>query len=129
MVWSALRWSLLGSFLASALVASACDPIAGAVSPSWPAFPDPPSRGPERTCQKSCAARATACSDDDCRRGCGLVLDRLVEQQGDTVVACVAASAPRCDDRAWAACAARIGPHADGGPPAPPPPSDDFEEN
>jgi hypothetical protein len=121
---SPLVWSVLWSVS----WAAACDPIAGAISPSWPAFPDPSLRGPEPTCQARCAAHAKACREDDCRRGCGLVLDRLAERQGDTVVACVAASAPRCDDRAWAACAARIGPHADGGPPAPPPPSDDIEE-
>ena len=35
------------------------------------------------------------------------------------VVACIA-GAQVCDDRAWAGCAALVGPHADGGPPAPP---------
>jgi hypothetical protein len=59
-----------------------------------------------------------------------LVLDRLAEKEGRNVLACVAKARPACDDRAWAACAARIGEHADGGPPAPPPPSSDetFEE-
>jgi hypothetical protein len=61
------------------------------------------------------------------------VLDRLAQHEGDTVLACVAvavqAPAAACDDRTWAHCAMRIGPHADGGPPAPaPPPDDAFQE-
>jgi len=43
------------------------------------------------------------------------------------VLACAAgshASGAACDDRAWARCAALVGPHADGGPPAPPNSSD-----
>jgi hypothetical protein len=48
-----------------------------------------------------------------------LVLDRLIEREGDKVVACLANATPRCDERTWAACAARVGPHVDGGPPAP----------
>jgi hypothetical protein len=79
-----------------------------------------PPRGPERTCAKACTERARQCSDSACARGCNLVLDRLVENEGGRVVSCVARGAPRCDDHAWAACAARVGPHADGGPPAPP---------
>jgi hypothetical protein len=47
------------------------------------------------------------------------VIDRLVERQGEPVLACVAASTGACDDRTWARCAARVGPHADGGPPPP----------
>jgi hypothetical protein len=72
----------------------------------------------------ACGERAAGCERVDCARGCNLVLDRLVEQQGSAVVACVAATRGRCDDRAWARCAARVGPYADGGPPAPPPPQD-----
>ena len=87
-----------------------------------------PPRGPEATCVKACAARAGACTASECARGCNLVLDRLVEREGDNVIGCMAHRRPPCDDRAWAHCAARIGPHADGGPPPPPPPPDDFEE-
>jgi hypothetical protein len=56
------------------------------------------------------------------------VLDRLAEHQADHVLACVAGHEGACDDRAWAMCAARIGPHADGGPPPPPPPAEEEEE-
>lgn len=79
-----------------------------------------PPRGPEQTCAAACSARASQCGDEACARGCNLVLDRLLENEGAGVVACVSRAAPRCDDRTWAACAARVGPHADGGPPAPP---------
>ena len=45
------------------------------------------------------------------------------------MIACVAKNKDHaCNDRAWAYCAARIGVHADGGPPAPAPPSDDEVE-
>ncbi|HXN34409.1 MAG TPA: hypothetical protein VN894_21250 [Polyangiaceae bacterium] len=59
-----------------------------------------------------------------------MVLDRLAEKEGGSVLACVAKATPSCDDRAWAACAARVGTHAGGGPPAPPPPpsAEDQEE-
>ncbi len=83
-----------------------------------------PPRGPEETCARSCEARATKCTERECWRGCNLVLDRLAEHEGDRVVACVAKADASCDDRAGARCAARVGPHADGGPPPPPPPSD-----
>jgi hypothetical protein len=55
------------------------------------------------------------------------VLDRLVEHEGDHVIACIARHRGPCDDRAWAECGTLVGAHADGGPPAPPPPKD-FEE-
>lgn len=96
--------------LSLALVLLGCDP--------------PPPRGPETACAASCASRAPECGPDRCRRGCNLVLDRLVEREGDGVVACVARTGGACDDRTWARCAARVGPHADGGPPAPPPPKE-----
>jgi hypothetical protein len=53
-----------------------------------------------------------------------MVFDRFAQQEGDRVLACVAASAASCDDRTWAHCATRVGPYADGGPPAPPTPRD-----
>jgi hypothetical protein len=90
--------------------------LAGCESPA-------PPRGPEAACASACASRASQCGPDQCRRGCNLVLDRLVERESDGVVACVARSAGPCDDRAWARCAALVGPHADGGPPPPPPPA------
>jgi hypothetical protein len=85
-----------------------------------------PPRGPEATCVKACSTLVDGCSPHQCARGCNLVLDRLVEHEGGRVLACVSNTGPRfgCDDRAWARCAARVGPHADGGPPAPPPASD-----
>ncbi|HEX3769514.1 MAG TPA: hypothetical protein VHV30_01560 [Polyangiaceae bacterium] len=95
--------------------------------------PKGPPRGPEETCVASCLKTATACQEEECWRGCNLILDRLAESEGDTIVACVAsATAPApaspCDDRTWARCAVRVGPHADGGPPAPPPPKDWDED-
>jgi hypothetical protein len=88
-----------------------------------------PPRGPEEVCAKSCEGRADKCSSDECRRGCNLILDRLTEGQGDTVIACVAKNngpaGAVCNDWTWAHCATRVGAHADGGPPAPAPPSED----
>ncbi len=86
----------------------------------------PPS-GPEATCAQACEARASGCQRDQCRRGCNLILDRLAEGEGDRVIACVAKAA-HCNDRGWAYCAARVGPHADGGPPPPPAASDVEDE-
>ena len=74
----------------------------------------------ESACYEDCRARAKACDDDACARGCRFVIDRLIEREGKNVVACMASS-KTCDDPAWADCAAKIGVHADGGPPAPPP--------
>jgi hypothetical protein len=48
-------------------------------------------------------------------------MDRLAENQGDTVLACVARTTNACDDPTWARCATLIGIHADGGPPPPAP--------
>ena len=87
-----------------------------------------PPRGPEETCFRVCAARATRCSRHECARGCNLVLDRLVENEGDHVLACVTRTKAPCDDRAWSHCAALVGVHADGGPAPPPPRTDDFED-
>lgn len=76
---------------------------------------------PETGCNAQCNARAGQCSEDACERGCRFVLDRLVEHEGQNVVACVSKSNPKlgCGDSVWADCAVRIGIHADGGPPAP----------
>lgn len=90
-----------------------------------------PPRGLEETCAKSCEVRASQCSKHECRRGCNLVMDRLAENEGDHVLACIAQGAQNksaCDDRAWSRCATRVGVHADGGPPPPPPPPDVFQD-
>ena len=87
----------------------------------------PPS-GPEATCAQACEARASGCHREECLRGCNLILDRLAEGEGDRVIACMARTTTACSDRSWAHCAARVGPHADGGPPAPLPPSDLEDE-
>ena len=89
---------------------------------------EPPS-GPEAICASACEANASQCTRHQCARGCNLILDRLAEGEGDHVIDCVAKTAQTCDDRAWAHCAARVGVHADGGPPAPRPPSDVEEED
>jgi hypothetical protein len=58
-----------------------------------------------------------------------LIVDRLIEHEGEPVMVCMGKSRPPCDDARWAKCATNIGAHADGGPPAPPPPKDiDYEE-
>ncbi|MGH7298053.1 MAG: hypothetical protein ACRELB_24145 [Polyangiaceae bacterium] len=85
-----------------------------------------PPRGLEATCAKSCEVHASQCSPHQCRRGCNLVLDRLAENEGDHVLACVVSAKSSCDDRAWAHCAVRVGPHADGGPPPPKAAPDDV---
>ncbi len=87
-----------------------------------------PSNKPVETCVQSCEARASRqCSSSECERGCEFILDRLVEKEADTVVACVARLPRRCSDVVWADCAARVGPHLDGGPPGPAPPQEDWE--
>ncbi len=84
-----------------------------------------PAGGPEANCARTCQGSAAGCSPTQCARGCNLILDRLAEHEGGHVLACVAqASSHACDDRAWSRCALRVGPHADGGPPAPPAPHD-----
>ena len=94
----------------------------------------PPS-GVEATCVKACEVQAEnvdarwRCSDRECRRGCSQVIDRLTENEGHHVLTCVKGAHTACDDRAWARCAARVGPHTDGGPPAPGPPRDPFEDD
>jgi hypothetical protein len=87
--------------------------------------PASPARGVEASCAEACGSRAPRCGEVACARGCNLVIDRLVEREGDKVIACVAGAGASCDDRTWARCAARIGPHVDGGPPPPARPSDD----
>ncbi len=88
-----------------------------------------PTNKPVDTCQRTCEARASRqCSSSECERGCEFILDRLVEKETDNVIACVSRTPRRCTDVVWADCAARIGPHLDGGPPAPSLPREDWEE-
>lgn len=87
------------------------------------ACPEP--RTPEAKCSAKCEKDlGPKCDDKACERGCLFVLDRLVENEGDNVLACVK-TANACDDKVWADCAARIGVHADGGPGAPAPPPEE----
>jgi hypothetical protein len=89
----------------------------------------PPTPGPEARCADACKVRASGCSQDECTRGCRLLMDKLVEREGAQVLACVAreSGAPHkraCDDMMFAGCAVLSGVHADGGPPGPPPKTD-----
>jgi hypothetical protein len=87
-----------------------------------------PTNKPVDACIHACQTRASRqCAPTECERGCEFILDRLVEKETDTVVACVAKLPRRCTDLVWADCAAQVGPHIDGGPPAPPPPQEDWE--
>jgi hypothetical protein len=79
-----------------------------------------PSR-PDEACALTCREKIPRCGETECVRGCALALDRLVEGQGDVVLGCVERSPAACDDWLWAECAARIGPHLDGGPSPPVP--------
>lgn len=101
-----------------------------------------PQGRPETRCVEDCQRRASAhCSEDECIRGCRFVLDRLVEGEGERVVACVAGGQPRgefpapdagakgsCGDPVWASCAVHLGAHEDGGPPVPAPLYDEDDE-
>jgi hypothetical protein len=89
-----------------------------------------PPNNPEEVCVRACNERAGArCTDGQCRRGCRLSLDRLVEHEGDRILACIAGATTKlCDDPTWAECAVRLGAHADGGPPAPVRKGEDDDE-
>lgn len=85
-----------------------------------------PSNKPIDACRRSCETKAKKqCTETQCERGCEMILDRLVEREGERVIGCVAASPRRCTDVVWADCAAKVGVHADGGPPGPPPPPEE----
>ena len=83
---------------------------------------DPPNK-PENVCVEACVDRASkACTEGECRVGCRMALDRMIEHEGERVISCVSTAKKRkCDQYLWAECAAKIGPHVDGGPPIPPP--------
>jgi hypothetical protein len=80
--------------------------------------PQEPRERPDVACADACKKRMVSCTEHQCERGCAFVIDRLVEHQQDTVLACIVKST-NCDDPAWADCAVRVGVHADGGPGAP----------
>ena len=102
-VWTA-RLVLLGG---ASLLALACHALE-------------PASKPIDACHASCEKRAgRSCSEAECNRGCEFILDRLIEREMNNVIACVARRPRRCSDEVWADCAAHIGVHADGGPPAP----------
>jgi hypothetical protein len=83
-------------------------------------------RTPEETCVLACGERVSKCDESGCRRGCNFSLDRLIERETSSILACVASTKNGgCDDRTWAECDARVGAHADGGPPPPPPAPED----
>jgi hypothetical protein len=89
-----------------------------------------PSSSVEDNCRVACAAKAPGCTADECARGCNFIIDRIIEHEGDSVLACMGKVHPPCNDTRWATCATNVGAHADGGPPAPPPPKDiEDEEN
>lgn len=82
-----------------------------------------PANRPLDRCRHSCEKKASRqCSEAACERGCEMILDRIIERESENVLACVAASPRKCSDVVFADCAARVGAHADGGPPGPPPP-------
>ncbi len=82
---------------------------------------------PIETCQAACVEQiGKVCNEAECGRGCELILDRIVEREAPGILRCVGRSRRRCSDVAWAECAALVGPHEDGGPPALPPP-EEFE--
>ena len=99
---------------------------------SWLAFtggfacrsPAPP---PIASCVETCQAKIASCDEHDCRRGCDFILDRLIEHEETTVLACAAKRRGACDDDRWAECASMVGLHADGGPPVPTRASPDDE--
>ena len=110
--------SLAALALALAVVSAACSPT--------DATP-----GAEARCTARCLDRAKSCAPASCERGCRFVLDRLVEHEGASILACVARStAEQCaKDGTWARCAVEVGPLADGGPPPPHIPRWDEEKD
>ena len=89
------------------------------------ACPMEPRDRPDVRCADACKKRVVGCTSHQCERGCAFVLDRLVEHEQETVLACVE-RASQCEDADWASCAARVGPHEDGGPGVPSPPPSEF---
>jgi hypothetical protein len=88
--------------------------------------PQEPRERPDVACADACKKRIVGCTEHQCDRGCAFVLDRLVEHEQSTVLACMT-TATKCEDSQWADCAARVGVHADGGPAVPPPVVDEGQ--
>ena len=99
-------------------VANSWATVAAVVALITACRPAEPVPRPVGDCAESCARLTTSCDERACERGCRFAYDRLVEHETAAVLACVA-RAKTCDDPVWAECGARVGPHADGGPPAP----------
>ena len=56
-----------------------------------------PSNRPLDNCHARCVQMAKReCSDDECWRGCELILDRIIERESKSVIACVGNGARRC---------------------------------
>ncbi len=83
-----------------------------------PARSDTPQGALEEKCVSTCRKQISSCDQNSCIKGCRIALDRIVEHEQDTVFACVARS-KTCSDYDFARCSARVGVHADGGPPLP----------
>jgi hypothetical protein len=86
------------------------------------------SNAPDDSCRNKCKAQVKQCSKEACERGCLLILDRILEHEDARVMRCMASRKQGCGDELWASCGARIGPHVDGGPPAPPA-AKDYEDD
>jgi hypothetical protein len=96
------------------VVVSACRPVA-------------PTDELNRQCVTACAKQSlAACDDTGCERGCRIILDRVVEREVATVLACIQTENKGCRDAQWASCGAKV-PYRDGGPPAPLPPKEEDE--
>ncbi len=104
-----------------ATVAAAFAGLVGLFALAPACHPTDATPGAEERCTARCIDKAPKCAPDSCERGCRFVLDRLVEHEGATVLACVAKSThEQCAaDSTWARCAVELGPYADGGPPPP----------
>jgi hypothetical protein len=93
---------------------------------AWSCRATEPANRPLDRCRASCEAKAKRqCTAAQCERGCEMILDRILEREGENVIRCVAKGPRICTDVVWADCATHIGVHADGGPPAPAPAPDD----
>jgi hypothetical protein len=93
--------------------------------------PTNPTPGAEARCTSRCLDTAKSCAPSSCERGCRFVLDRLVEHEGASILACVARSTTEqcANDATWARCAVEVGPYVDGGPPPPHIPRWDEEKD
>jgi hypothetical protein len=80
-----------------------------------------------RQCVNACEKQVPVpCDDAACERGCRIILDRVVEREIATVLACIQSEKKGCRDAQWASCGASV-PYRDGGPPPPLPPKEEDE--